>query len=201
MKTINDIKDNVELLAMMDRNARVESEKKYKSKIFAYYDEVKEIRDLINKLENVQDGFFSIDNFGELIYCLEVPKHIRELPDIGDYLTQGIGTYKDGLFCQFMGPHISISYNRDCYFVFDHDRNVSIITNRPVRHAHLITENQYLRAKIELYQQLKGEFCDVIVTDYYGGYHEHFNMFDSDNKTIEQLKEIIEQYEANEDEE
>lgn len=208
MKTISDIKENVELLHTMDRHARMETEKKYKAKIFAYYEQVPELKQLVHDLENHENGEYSIDDCGELIYSIEVSKEIKELPEIGDWLTGHFGTYKDGNFSQWCGPFISIQYEyATSYFVFDHDCGEPIIDKRPSIEGHpRITEDDYIRAKIELYMRSNGTFNDVIVTNYYGGYDKHFDMklstnedINLDARTDEELQLIIDEYENKED--
>ena len=196
MKTIADIKENVELLALTHRHARMET----KSKIFEYYKDVAEINKLISDLENVQNGQYEIDNFGELIYSIDVPKHIKELPEIGDYLNQDFGHYYDGKISIGMGGFISINYSRDdrSYFVFDHDSRKPIINERVKREHPTISEDDYLRAKIELYQRKLGEFKDVVIVDYYGGYDKHFEFMSDSELTDKELQEIVDQYEIDE---
>lgn len=202
MKTITDIREQVEHLETMDRHARMETEKKYKGKIFKLYEDVPEINKLTEDLENMKGGYYEIDQWGDLIYSIDVPKHIKSLPEIGSYLTREYFTYKDGKLSHFAGEFITVNWSGDSrsYFVFDHDTQKPIIADKP-KTSGPVLEN-YVRAKIELYMRQRGVFNDVVETDYYGGYVKHFEMKFPEKQTEnlevttdEELQEIIEKFE------
>lgn len=208
MKTITDIKENVELLHTMDRHARMETEKKYKKKIFELYKDVPELMNLVNNLENFKTGEYSIDHDGDLIYGIEVSKDISSLPEIGSWLEGFFGNYKDGTYYQWCGDFISVNWSgRDCcYFVYDHGTQKAIIEERPKDKEKSDVEN-YVRAKVELYMRKRGQYDDVIETDYYGGYVQHFELRfpdrseNLDEVTNEELQTIIDNFEQENDDE
>lgn len=203
MKTITDIKENVELLHTMDRNARMETEKKYKAKIFAYYKDVPEIVQLANDLDNCVGGEYSFDNDGDLIYGIEVKKDIATLPEIGSFLESYFGNYKDGTYYQWCGDFISVNRaDPKCYYVYDHGTNKPLLKERPsIDGNQEITEENYLRAKIELYMRESGQFNDVVEVDYYGSYVQHFDMSFPEEVTDDELKDIVNKFEQGDDDE
>lgn len=201
MKTISDIKENVELLHTMDRHARMETEKRYKAKIFAYYDEVEEIKKVMSDFENLSNGEYRFDEHGDFVYSIDLPREIKELPEIGDYLTQDMGHYKDGRLTQFLSGPISINrHDSRCYFIFDHEMREPILKERPKTEHPVISLETYIKAKIELYMRSKGECKDVIEVDYYGGYMGHFSTLidgyeNLDSPTDEELESMVREFE------
>lgn len=197
MKTISDIKDALEVI---DNETRKYSQDAC-NRAMELFKDIPEINKLISDLENMSNGEYSIDDHGELIYSVEVPKEIADLPFINDYLTHDFGhltgkRHNDLRLAQTCGLFVSINWNcsRE-YFVFDHDCNKEIVKKSDLlEEGHpTITDDSYVAAKIELYQESKGEFGDVIEIDYHGGYLKHFDTNRGLSK--EELKTLINTYE------
>lgn len=201
MKTISDIKENVELLHTMDRHARMETE----VKIFKYYDECAEIQKVISDLENHIGVNYEFDECGGFNAYLEVSKEIEDLPKIGSYLSQQWGNYKDGIFSQSLSSPITINWtvtNLSSYFIYDHDTGKPVMENIPAIEGHpTITEETYISAILAEYQNNKGEFSDIVETDYHGSYVKHYDLMKHLQDSVENLddreglQKIIEEYE------
>lgn len=217
MKTLSDVKSiaahlnlKIEAIALHARIERQEIDEE----LFKLYDEASEIQKVLKDLENCQNGEYDFDSFGELIYLVEVPKGIRDLPSINDYLTQDYANiYPHARSCgndlyifQTLGDYIGINWNADTrgrqYFVYEGRKEI-IAKSDILEEGHpTISEEDYVRARIELYQREKGEFNDVVEVDRNGGYSKHFDMklsttddINLDAPTDEELKKLINDYE------
>ncbi len=202
MKLISDIRENVELLHTMNRHAMSELDKKYKPKIFAYYDECKEIQELLNKRDTPED--YKIDECGELVSYVTIPEDILALPEIKDYLSQEYGYVRDDELTQFHGPYISIDWNheRNSYFVYDTESRHPIIDKREEW-----MDEIYVGAVIAEFQTHQGVFNDIIeICSRYGSYQGHFK-FDALLKRVNNLEdekgitEVIREYRFKHEEE
>ena len=185
MKTIADIRENVETLHQVYQMTIEERAKEARAKIFAYYDQTPEIEKIKKDMDNMENGEYDIDANGDLIYKVEIPKEIGALPFIEEYLTNWHGFIQGGArtpehyLCQWCGEFISVSWEHDrgSYFVFDHDSLKPIIPKNE-----RITEDgdreglpaEYVALKIELHMQRKGVFCDVVNVRENGSYSMHW---------------------------
>jgi len=203
MKTLSKIKkqllkanERIEKLITKEREA-------LRIKVFGYYDECKEVQKVLSDLQNFNKGNYSIEDFGDLVYSVKVPDDLADMPLINDYLTQDYGfilPYTKGMgndlrLGQFCGEYISVDFehDRNSFFVYDHGINKPVIEKR----LDWMDDN-YIKMKIELWQQRKGEFNDVIVIDRYGAYVRHFEMNLSEGlHDIKKLESALTQYEGN----
>jgi hypothetical protein len=84
---------------------------------FELYETCPEIQAVERQLENVTGGEYSFNDFGDLCYLVEVPKELRDLPFINDYLTRDFASiWPTALSCgndlyiyQTCGPCITIN--------------------------------------------------------------------------------------------
>lgn len=200
MKTIADIKDLV-----IEANERIESKiaeerAEMREKVFKLYDQVPDISKVITRLENMEGGQYHINDYGDLIYSVEVPKNIRELPLINDYLTQDFASiYPSARTCgndlfiyQNCGEFISVNFYayRNSYFVYDHETR-KLIIEKETKGMPL----EYIRAKIEKHMRKQGVFGDVIEMGYHGEYLRHFET-KLGNATDEEVNAIVDAWEA-----
>ena len=147
------------------------------------YDSSEDIKNLLTKLENMIGGEYSIDDYGHLVYLVEVPQDIANLPEINDYLTKDYAfiypharkSQKDLWIGQSCGEFISVNFyhERSGHFVYDHETRTPIISNR----EDWMT-SQYIKAMIEKHQRKTGVFGDVISLDYHGGYNSHYSILE-----------------------
>jgi len=131
---LSDIKNRVIAAKVQYEDKAEEAEEEMEAKIIPLYKKCPEINKLMSNLENVENGEYSIDCDGELIYSIEIPEDIADLPMIEEYLTEDFGHINRGhnekRLCQTMGGFISINRYSDSrtYHVFDHDsRLVGIV--------------------------------------------------------------------------
>lgn len=189
MKTISDIKD--ELIKLDDSTKYFSSSVTLEA--FELFKDIPEIDKLTRDLENMRNGEYSINEYGELEYSIEVPSEIADLPFINDYLTRDYGHLtgkkdNDLRLAQSMGGFISVNHEHDKgeYFVYDHDSNKPIIETRKDW-----MDNRYVAAVIEFYQHETGCFNDVIeICSRYGSYEKHFNTFKELNIDVDHFTEI-----------
>jgi hypothetical protein len=206
MRTITDIKQ-----ALIDiNNESKEFKKDAAERAFELFKGIVEIDEVFNDLENFQNGDYSFDDSGMLVYSVEVPKEIADLPFINDYLTQdyqhliGYG-HNDLRLAQTCGDFISINTSGDSrsYFVYDSESGKELVKSSDIKkEGHpTISENQYIAAKIELHQLESGCFNDVVLVDYHGSYVKHFNTHEylRGEVTKDMLNDIIDTYETEEE--
>lgn len=208
MKTITDIQAIAEEMENNFVSIRDAASSALEEKIFPLYDESPEIRKVMRDLEMMENGEYSIDEMGELIYSVEVPSPICDFPLINDYLTKDYlfltgKKHNDLRLAQSCGGFISVDFGheRGTYFVFDHEERKAVIE----KEAEWMDE-AYVAAKIELYQHKIGCFGDVIrVNSRYGWYESHFDTFKAlgikTELSKEQLEEIVNDYETRNEEE
>jgi hypothetical protein len=197
--TVGDIKAQVQDL---DRQSKSFSESIAKD-IFEQYDKVDEIATILRSLENCEKGHYSMDEYQMLIYCVEIPSHIADLPYINDYLTRDFafipkyeGNESQIFIAQACGQPIIINYycDKNSYFIYDCEEHKEIMRKEPSIEGNSdISIDAYISAKIEAYQQKTGCFGDVIEVDYYGGYNRHHKRHES--VTEENYQSIIDQFE------
>jgi hypothetical protein len=197
MKTISDIKLELEAIDGESKTFSQEAS----DRACKLFEDIPEINKLLVDLEMMRNGEYSIDESGELIYSIEVPKEIADLPFINDYLTKDYAfltgkKHNDLRIAQCCGEFISVDWNheRDCYFVFDHESRKAIIEKRLEW-----MDERYTAAMIELYQHNKGIFGDVIeINSRYGWYEKHFDTFEAlgikSELTKDDLERIIKSY-------
>lgn len=209
MKTITDIK---QALTSIDTESKLYS-KEATGRAIKLFEGITEIDKILSDLENMENGEYSFDALGELVYSIEVPKDIADLPFINDYLTKDYGNltgfgHNDLRLSQCCGDYISIDNSGDSrsYFVYDSESNKEIVNKSDIREdGHpTISEDQYIAAKIEMHQLDSGCFNDVIEVDYHGSYVKHFSTFDAlgikTETTKEFLQNIINEYEKEDEE-
>lgn len=175
-----------------------------KSELFEIYKHDDEVNKPLRDLECMQGGEYDFDDYGELIYSVEVPSEIADLPFINDYLTRDYASishhygHNDLRVSQTCGGYIAVNWNheRDCYFVYDQETSKPIIE----KHEEWMDE-RYVAAVIELYQHGTGCFGDVVkVCSRYGSYEGHFDTWEylkehEDHQYDEKsLKAIIDSY-------
>ena len=203
MKTIADIKAEFEKI---DLRAKEEHEA-LSMEAFEVYEKMDEVNKILTDLECCVNGEYSTDRYGELIYSVEVPAHLADLPYINDYLTRDYGFLMDDLrLAQHCGPFIGINWNSTSreFFVYDSDTHKEIVSKADlIEEGHpTIKEETYVAAKLEAYQKDKGEFGDIIEVGYYGDYLRHFDTWEYLKETCDSLEDneainkIIEEYET-----
>lgn len=218
MKNIDAIKEQVTAMDIEYTEKREKDILDSQEKLFKIYDEVEEIQKLLRDLENVVNGEYVI-NAHWLEYQIEITIDILSLPQIEEYLTKDFGhlgehTYLDfghlgenTYVCQSIGSYIGVnrSGGSHSYFVYDSDNRKEIVKRSDIlEEGHpTISEEQYISAKIALYQIEQGEFNYVIEVDYYGNCIKQFDFEGiEDFENTAPLLKIIDEYENynNEDE-
>jgi hypothetical protein len=128
---VSDIREQCELLEQMEKMANSERAKKYHEKIYKIYDECEEIQQVLRDLENLKGTEYEVDEMGLNSY-LELSSDIASLPDIGNYLTNYSGWYKDGRLYQCHGGYVSINdtHDRRDIYVYDHENNKTVIERK-----------------------------------------------------------------------
>lgn len=193
--TLSDIARKVERIKIQIKKLKETS----MEELFETYDKVDEITKLLTDLESCQNGEYDFDEDDNgLIYAIKIPVDIVDLPFISDYLTKDYafipkykGYHNEIFIAQSCGQCIAVNFNHDsnCVFIFDRNCHEIILSNYLSWH-----DDIYISAKIEEYQQEKGEFNDVvIINSYYGSYVKHFES--SVEVTEENYKDIIKKYE------
>jgi cyclophilin family peptidyl-prolyl cis-trans isomerase len=114
-----------------------------------------------------------MDEYQMLIYCVEIPSHIADLPYINDYLTRDFafipkyeGNESQIFIAQACGQPIIINYycDKNSYFIYDCEEHKEIMRKEPSIEGNSdISIDAYISAKIEAYQQKTGCFGDVII--------------------------------------
>ena len=202
MKTIADIKAEFEKIDLRTKEAH----EALMLEAFEVYEKMDEVNKILTDLECCVNGEYSIGDYGYLIYTVEVPAHLANLPYINDYLTRDYGFLMDDLrIGQTCGPFIGINWSGiGSYFVYDHDTNKEIVSKSDLIEEGYptISLKTYVAAKLEAYQKDKGEFGDVVEVDYYGGYLKHFDTWEylkehcDSLEDIAAINKIIEEYET-----
>jgi hypothetical protein len=170
-------------------------------KAFKIFDTMPEVEKIIRDVDNCERGEYFIDEDNMLAYRVEVPKELRDLPFINDYLTKDFGwmtgkDHKDLWFTQCCGDFIAINRSHGAReaFVFESSSGKTIIQNNESW-----MEDEYIAAVIEKHQQEKGEFGDVIeIHPHYGTYLRHFHTLRHLGQTEqakEEIQRIIDKYE------
>jgi hypothetical protein len=197
----------------LEKLGKLQDEKKHfdeklEKKAFKIFETIDDVNKIVSDLEQVKNGEYTIEDDGMLAYRVEVPKELRDLPFINDYLTREYGyltgkSHSDLWLTQCCGGFIAVNLNpeRGCYFVYDSERSKPIIEKREDW-----MESRYVAAVIELYQESKGEFGDVIVVNSrYGYYEEHFSTFKhlecETQLSKKELQAIVDSYESKREEE
>lgn len=184
MKTVSDIMEQAEHLHL-----------KQKKKLFALYENIKEIQELLAKRENFEDVEYEFDECGSLVSYLEIPKEVLQLPEVEEFLSQEYGYVKGDRLYQFQGDPITVNWNhkRDQYFVYDAGTSKPIIKKREEW-----MDDLYVEAVIAQYQTKRGIFEDVVMID--GCYLKHVNFTTllqrvSSLDDEKEIQEVIETYE------
>jgi hypothetical protein len=182
---------NIKKLEKLYNETKNYSEENAK-KAFKILEKMPEVLKVLEDLESMQNGKYSFDECGELVYTVEVPNEIADLPFINDFLTRDFGfltgkKHNDLRLGQFCGPCITIDWNhgRNSYFIYDHETRKPVIEKRE---EYMTLE--YVSAVIELYQNKQGVFNDIVEIDsYYGFYNKHFS--GSKIKNLKHAERII----------
>lgn len=216
MKTKNDVlaeiekNENDRTLSLKEFDAKLESQK---IELFKAYDQDATLTAFLGRVEDCTDpDGYQFDQTGMLVSLYNLNFEAAAFPYLEDYITsKTIGYYEESEarveVCH--GEVITINWNHDrnSYFVYNGEFRKPIISKR-IEGGSKITEEDYVRAKIEQHMRASGVFGDVVeVSNYDGSYIKHFSMrfpwSDTENLediTDEKLQSLVDQYENNEEE-
>lgn len=206
MKNLHDLLPEVQRIRDVFEQKRDDAINEAVEALFPLYDEAPEIQKIRTDAENLEHGEYFFDGLGDLCYRVPIPKEVRTLPFIKEYLTQDFGVIDDDHLSQGCGDHISINwYAGDrAYFAYDSSTGHAVpgLEERPKdKEGCPIVPKDYVKAKIEMTMRGKGIFGDVVEVDYYGGYMRHYDLSwpqkgeNLDAMTEEELTNIINTYE------
>ena len=111
MQTVSDLKSKLEDIQNETKHFSQEAA----GRAFELLKDLPEANRPLEDLENFKGGEYSFDDFGELIYSVEVPSDVADLPFINDYLTRDFGfltgkRHNDLRLAQRCGPCITVSW-------------------------------------------------------------------------------------------